>query len=107
MNPPRPIPYGFAEDANMNILPLIEKYHCSWRQITRWRKELGVSVTRNQSKPVIQYDKDGNEIARYKSMHKAANAVGGCFENISMCANGKLRKAYGFQWRFEDADNIS
>ena len=102
----REIPYGFMEDAMLPHVVLVEKYRCSTVQIARWRRELGLPSGANR-KPVDQFTLDGEFVARHKSLHEAARAVNGNFENISSCASGKIATAYGWKWRLADANNVS
>ena len=53
-----------------------------------------------RTKPVYQIDKDNNMIAKFNSVQEAAKAVNGSIGNISSCANGKLKVAYGYKWSF-------
>ena len=102
----REIPYGFREDGMLPYVVLVKKYRCSNALIARWRRELGLPSGANR-KPVDQYTLDGKFVARHKSLHEAARAVNGNFENISSCAAGKISTAYGWKWRLADANNVS
>ena len=106
MNPPRQMPFGFADDATLCQPKLMKKYHCSPIQINRWRKELGIdTMHRVNSKPVFQIDiETENIIARFPSMNAAAKVVGGAFQNIDKAAKGIYKQAYGFKWRFDSAN---
>jgi hypothetical protein len=53
-------------------------------------------------KPVIQYDKNGNETSRFKSIAEAANSVGISSTSLSRAARGITNISAGFIWRFED-----
>ena len=50
--------------------------------------------------PVIQMDKDGNEIQRFASIKEAAASIGGSANNISIALSGKYQTAYKFKWRY-------
>lgn len=56
-------------------------------------------------KPVLQFTIDGAFVARHDSATKAARAVGvyqRCgYAGISLCCNGKQKKAYGYRWEWE------
>ena len=52
-------------------------------------------------KRVIQYDFDGNEIARYRGQNEAGRLTGISGANISQVCNGKRKQAGGFIWRYE------
>lgn len=53
------------------------------------------------SKPIIQYDLDGNFIQEYPSMHEAARCLGLKQGGISMCCRGIAKTAYGFVWKYK------
>lgn len=53
-------------------------------------------------RPVIQYDKAGNYIARYESGIAAAKAFGKNHSHILECCKGKRYKTvYGYIWKYE------
>lgn len=106
MNPPRQMPYGFEQDAStLCQLDLMKKYRCTQNQVHRWRKELGVDTMRRHRVPVVQLDRNTDEIiARYKSLVDAAKAVDGDYQNINCAARGIYKQAYGFKWRFDIAN---
>lgn len=57
--------------------------------------------------PVEQLDrKTGELIDTHESVYAAANAIGqpAAFGNINKAANGKLKSAYGFRWRYQVAE---
>jgi hypothetical protein len=52
------------------------------------------------SKPVVQFDLLGNEVATYKSLKDAAHAVGVHLSGISMCLKGKTKTCGKFIWKY-------
>lgn len=59
-----------------------------------------------KAKRVKQIDiKTGEVINIYKSIREAAKKLNRSCSDISLCANGKLNKAYGYIWRFENVEN--
>jgi hypothetical protein len=63
-----------------------------WNKVT---KENKCSIRR-----VAQYDDNGNEIARFNSVTKAAKAMNVTVTCISNCCRGKTIHAAGYKWRF-------
>ena len=64
-------------------------------------------TNRNKSneKPVIMCNSEtGQQIHTFQSLHQAATFIGNkkCTGNISKAANGILKTAYGYQWKFTD-----
>ena len=57
------------------------------------------SITRG--KPVAQYTKDGEFIARFVSAREAARSIGKSQAAITRCCLGKYAQAYGFLWKFD------
>lgn len=58
-------------------------------------------------KRVIQYDIDGNEIARYDSLGIAAKAIGITAASLSVFLAGKRKTPVcaGFVWKYEKASD--
>lgn len=56
------------------------------------------------SKPVEQYDLDGNFIAEYESGVEAANALGFRASNIQRCAAGRRKTAHGYRWKYKGVE---
>ena len=63
---------------------------------------MGFNKTDRRCTPVIQMDKNGNEIRRFASIKDAAISVGGSANNISIALSGKFKTAYKFKWRYAD-----
>ena len=100
--PLRPMPVGFEAEASMTQVYLMQKYHCNQDQIKRWRAELGIKS--GNKKRICQYTLDGEFVQAFPSLHDAGRALGLHWENISGCANGRLPKAYGFLWKYEEEE---
>jgi group I intron endonuclease len=64
-------------------------------------KEGKESASKRASKPVIQFDKNGNEIGRYKSASEAKRITGIC--QINAVCNGFRKNAGGYKWKWEEA----
>lgn len=52
------------------------------------------------SKPVVQYDIDGNFIKEYKSITNAAEENNITIQGISMCCRGLIKKYKKYNWRY-------
>ena len=61
-----------------------------------WKKAVGESL----SKPVIQYDLNGNYITSYNGQKQASKVTGVCGTNISRCCRGERKQAGGYLWGF-------
>lgn len=53
-----------------------------------------------RSKPVSQYDLEGNIVKKYPSIKEAARQTGFPDTHIGGCCLGKHKTAYGFIWRY-------
>ena len=53
------------------------------------------------SKPILQYDLEGNFIKRWDSIADANRSFGKGHSNISLCLTGRHKTAYGFKWEYE------
>ena len=55
------------------------------------------------SKPVLQYDLEGNFIAEYPSSHEVQRQFGYDYSSISKCCRGyRSKTAYGYIWKYKD-----
>ena len=72
-------------------------------QNTEWQKNVSEANKKRCSKPVIQYDLDGNFIKEWSSMHEIERELGFDHANISACCKGKRKSAYGFIWKYKEA----
>lgn len=69
-----------------------------------WIKDYTWLIKKDISrKAVLQFSLKGEFIARYNGVREATR-INGFRSNsgISMCCNGKLKKAYGYIWKYED-----
>jgi hypothetical protein len=57
---------------------------------------------RPSSKPILQFGLDGKFIKEYSSIKEAGRAMDRWDQMIGQCANGRLRIAYGFQWKYKN-----
>ena len=57
-------------------------------------------AAKSKSKPVLQYTKDGQFVAKYPSLSEVGRQLGYDIGHISECCNGKLKSAYGYIWSF-------
>lgn len=92
-----------SEDKTLNSVENLEwcdtKYNINYgTHNERVAKSLTNGIT---SKPIIQYDLDGNFIQEYPSMHEAARCLGLKQGGISMCCRGIAKTAYGFIWKYK------
>lgn len=93
-----------SEDKTLNSVENLEwcdtKYNINYgTHNERVAKSLTNGIT---SKPIIQYDLDGNFIQEYPSMHEAARCLGLKQGGISMCCRGIAKTAYGFVWKYKN-----
>ena len=69
------------------------------------RKIAAANVNGKLSKPVLQIDKDTNEvIAEFPSASEVERQLGYSQGNISLCCNGKQNTAYCFKWKYKEKD---
>lgn len=59
---------------------------------------------KKQAKPVLQFSLDGEFIAEYFSAMEAARQNQCRQGGISECCNGKQKTAYGYIWRYKEAE---
>ena len=56
----------------------------------------------HKSKPVIQYDLDGNFIKKWENSYEVQREYGYRQSNISECCLGKRKTAYKYKWKYEE-----
>lgn len=75
------------------------------------RKMQNINAELGLTKEVLQIDKDGHILNRFKNCYEAARFLFGENTNkdrlISRCARGKCNSAYGFRWVYEGGDLLS
>jgi len=59
-----------------------------------WKKTL--------SKPILQFDLEGNVLSEYNSVKEASEITGTIKQNISANLTGKYKSAGGFIWKYKD-----
>ena len=57
-----------------------------------------------KSKPILQYNKQGNLITEYPSIIEIQRQLGFAAGNISRCCRGEFKQAYGFIWRYKNEE---
>ena len=71
------------------------------------RASVIADLTSRRGKRIRQYTKDGVFVDEYKTSGVAARVVGGDCSAIAYCCKvGSNRTAYGFRWRWADADEL-
>lgn len=75
---------------------------------TPWNKgkshtaETKKKMSEIHSKPVLQIDKNTNEvISEYKSLTEVQNKLGFCCSSISNCCSGRTKTSYGYKWQLK------
>ena len=56
----------------------------------------------NYTKPVMQYDKEGNRLHRYESITEASRETGICYPSILKCCKTFRGTAGGYKWLYAD-----
>ena len=66
-----------------------------------WRNNNRDANRRRLAKPILQIDKDTNEVVRrWECMSDATREIGVNRPHISQCCHGKRKTAGGFRWRY-------
>lgn len=74
---------------------------CTAKYNMAYSNVFGQAKSKN-SKPVCQYDYDGNLIKEYPSSNEAGRALNVRPYCISFCCQGKIGSVRGFLWRYAD-----
>ena len=68
-----------------------------------WNKGKKGKLNTKKSKPVLQLDKQTNEvIAEFPSVHEVERKLGFNISHISQCCTGKRKSSGGFKWRYKN-----
>ncbi len=79
-----------------------EAQSTSCQKMSTNRRGKGLGKDNAKSKCILQLSLDGLFIAEHDSSHGAARAIGAKSQSsISQCANGKVKTAYGFKWKYK------
>jgi len=73
----------------------------------QYNSNYGTCIERSREKKekkVCQYDLNGNFIKEWKSLAEAERIGGFDHRGISRCATGQRKKAYGYIWRYKEAE---
>ena len=87
-----------SNNAYNNLRWCTFKENCSFPLAIENKRE---SAIIRKGKPVIQYDLDGNEIARFRGQNEAGRITGVSGANISQVCRNLRKTAGGFIWRYE------
>lgn len=79
-----------------------QKYNNNYRN--RQKKIAKKNTNGKMSKPVLQYDLQGNFIKEWPSIMEIERQLGFDQGYISNCCNGKYKTAYGYIWKFKDTE---
>ena len=61
----------------------------------------------NTYRKIWQIDLENNKVKLFNSLKDAGLTINeNAFKNISSCANGKTKTAYGYKWEYEQENNI-
>lgn len=75
---------------------------CSHECWLKYHKEL----SKKYSKKINQYDKEGNFIKTWDSIHEIARAFGKDGSNVCACCKGKHKTVWGYVWKYADTKEM-
>ena len=58
-------------------------------------------IAKKNSKPILQIDKNGQVVRRWKSAKECKRETGYDDSNISKCLRSKVKTAYGYTWEYD------
>lgn len=87
-----------ANNVKSNLRWCTFKENCSFPLARENRRNFHIA---SNGKAVIQYDLDGNEIARFRGQNEAGRITGISGANISQVCKNKRKTAGGFIWRYD------
>lgn len=68
-----------------------------------WKQKMrdGAWKSGTSSKPILQYDLEGNFIREWNNMTEAAKYISKSTSAISECCKNKRKTAYGYKWEYK------
>jgi hypothetical protein len=69
---------------------------------TKKYREKQIQSAKNKQKAVLQFDKNGDLIKEFESIHQAARELNIDKTCISRNCNGKYKSAFGYIWKFKN-----
>lgn len=95
-----------ANNEVVNLEWCTGKQNCNHGQ---HKQKIALRQTNNsyRSKPVSQFDKEGNLIHTYPSTREAERETGIACEQISRCCKGRNHHAGGFRWKYAGINSNS
>ena len=70
-------------------------------------RERAIRNSMNRRKPILQFTKDGEFVARHESAADAIRSLGVNFAHITEVAKGKRPSDHGYIWKYERSDDLS
>lgn len=83
---------------NLNLMTAKENLNWGTRNERMAKKH----INGKKSKPVLQFDLNGNFIKEYPSAYQVERDNGFNHSYISACCNGKYKTAYGHKWKYKE-----
>lgn len=71
---------------------------------TKYNRNYGTCnqrIAKTKSKPVIQYDLEGNLVKEWESISAVQRKTGWNTSHISSCCRGRLKTMYNYVWRYK------
>lgn len=99
---------GFIWDYNKDLkLERIKLANEPVKRSKESRRKMSIAAKnrKNQKKPILQYDLEGNFIKEWRSTSDLVEEMGYSNGYISDCLHGKHKKAYNYVWKFKDCNN--
>lgn len=89
---------GLSQALNSN--PKFKFHNCYWTKEKDERFQIQQNKNHGKSKPVAQYDLNGNLLRTYESISEAGRTLNISKNHISECCNKRLKTYKGFIWKF-------
>lgn len=85
---------------NLNLMTHKENMNFGTRTERAGKAIAKANTNGKCSKPVLQYDLEGNFIKEFPSANEVERSLGFNNGNISKCCRGKFKTMYGYYWKY-------
>ena len=99
-------------ELNIDLMEILDNLEwCDYSHNLKEAHRLGLNINKYKgkygkeaqfSKPLLQYDLDGNFIKEWENAVQVKRELGYCAENIRNVCKGRRKQANGYKWKYKE-----